>query len=97
MGLSSEAARRELTKRTLLELQEEERAHFAETVQRIKDNLSVQRDAKDLEIYNKATAAGHRCWWGRVGDSAQPARGRGRVGSSSPDQGPRSPRRAKWV
>ena len=31
---------------------------FAQTLSRIKENLSVQRDAKDLEIYEKVCEIG---------------------------------------
>lgn len=53
IGLSSPEARRELTERALIEMSPEQKAAFSTTVTRISDNLSVQRDARDLELYNK--------------------------------------------
>jgi len=55
IGLSSPEARRELTERAVIEMTAEQKASFSKTVTRISDNLSVQRDARDLEIYNKVS------------------------------------------
>jgi len=53
MGLKSREARQHLTQRTLLEMSADAQEHFATTVDRIVDNLSVQRDARDAEIYEQ--------------------------------------------
>jgi len=53
IGLASPEARRELAERTLEDMSEQQREAFATTVTRITDNLSVQRDARDLEILTK--------------------------------------------
>ena len=55
IGLASPEARHELTERTLLDMTASQKESFANTVQRITDNLSVQRDARDLEIFNKVS------------------------------------------
>ena len=55
IGLASAEARLELTRSTLLQMNEEEQDHFARTAQRIADNLSVQRNARDAEIHQKVT------------------------------------------
>ena len=53
IGLNSPSAREQLTRSTLLSMNEEQQTHFQDTLQRIGDNLSVQRNAKDLELFNK--------------------------------------------
>ena len=53
IGLASPEARRELAERTLEDMSEAQRESFKTTVTRITDNLSVQRDARDLEILTK--------------------------------------------
>ena len=55
IGLSSPEARRELTERAVIEMTAEQKDSFSKTVTRISDNLSVQRDARDLELYNKVS------------------------------------------
>ena len=53
-SLASHESRRELTMRSLDEMRTPEaQAHFARTVRRITDNLSVQRDARDVELHAK--------------------------------------------
>jgi hypothetical protein len=53
VGLNSAQARLELTHSTMLAMSAEQQAKFARTVERITANLSVQRDARDLELYSK--------------------------------------------
>ncbi|KAL1508291.1 hypothetical protein AB1Y20_004403 [Prymnesium parvum] len=53
IGLASEEGRKDLTVRSVLEMGEEERKHFIVTVERICGNLSVQRNAQDVEMYYK--------------------------------------------
>ena len=55
IGLASPEARRELTQRTVMEMSAEQKDSFANTVARIADNLSVQRDARALELYTKVS------------------------------------------
>lgn len=50
---ASTRRRAELAYRTLLELREPQRSHFLNTVERIRDNLSVPRDERDAEICAK--------------------------------------------
>ena len=59
IGLSSANARHELTTQTLLAMNEEEQRDFERTVERIHSNLSVQRNARDLEIYEKVCEIQH--------------------------------------
>ena len=53
IGLNSPEAREQLTRSTLLAMTEEQQQHFDATVDRITANLSVQRNARDLELYTK--------------------------------------------
>ena len=53
IGLTSAQARLELTQSTMLAMSAEQQAKFEKTVERIAANLSVQRDARDLEIFTK--------------------------------------------
>jgi len=55
MNLGSAESRYDLTRRTIEQMTEEELGAFAATVTRIGDNLSVQRDARDLDLYEKVS------------------------------------------
>ena len=55
IGLANEEARKELATRSLMEMSEEESAHFRETVSRICANLAVQRNAQDREMHQKVS------------------------------------------
>ena len=53
IGLNSPTAREQLTRSTLLAMTAEQQEHFDSTLDRISSNLSVQRNARDLELYTK--------------------------------------------
>jgi hypothetical protein len=76
IGLVAPEARQQLTHSTLLAMSGEQQEHFENTLKRITDNLSVQRNARDLEIYTKLLEVGqyvkaYHSDYGGLGEFAQ--------------------------
>eukprot|EP00308_Calcidiscus_leptoporus_P017506 CAMPEP_0119382566 /NCGR_PEP_ID=MMETSP1334-20130426/73297_1 /TAXON_ID=127549 /ORGANISM="Calcidiscus leptoporus, Strain RCC1130" /LENGTH=197 /DNA_ID=CAMNT_0007403079 /DNA_START=27 /DNA_END=620 /DNA_ORIENTATION=+ len=55
LNLASPESRRDLTLLTLEQLSPEEAVAFKATIARIRDNLSVQRDARDADLFSKVS------------------------------------------